>query len=97
MAAASGWQRGDRTDTSSVRAMVRPTGRSHLYDFDRRWLLDEIASDYRAYRKSLEGSAPDLVLLGRIDARLLVGLQFDLLSHQEEADLRRQYLPPPVS
>ena len=53
--------------------MGRPTGRSHLYDFDRRWLL------------------------GRIDARLLVGLQFDLLSHQEEADLRRQYLPPAVS
>ena len=97
MAAASGWHAGDRTDPRSVRAMVRPTGRSHLYDFDRRWLLNEITNDYRAYRKSLERSAPDLVLIGRIDARLLVGLQFDLLSHQEEADLRRQYLPPAVS
>lgn len=96
MAAASGWHRGERTDTPPVRAMVRPTGRPHLYDFDRRWLVEEIARDYLAYRQSLERGAPDPVLIGRIDARLLVGLQFDLLSHQEEADLRRQYLPPPV-
>ena len=97
MTAASRWHGGDRNDSPFVRAMVRRSGRSHLYDFDRRWLLEEIAGDYRAYRKSLEHGAPDLVLIGRIDARLLVGLQFDLLSHQEEADLRRQYLPPAVS
>ncbi len=98
MAAASRWHGGNRTDTPSVGAMVRPFGsserggQSHFYDFDRRWLLNEIASDYRAYRKSMDRGAPDLVLIGRIDARLLVGLQFALLSHQEEADLRRQYL-----
>ena len=67
-------------------------GRSHLYEFDRRWLLNEIANDYRAYQQSMDRGAPDLVAIGRMDARLLVGLQFDLLSHQEEANLRAQYL-----
>ena len=78
--------------------MVPPTRKNdagnvcRLYDFDRRWLLDEIASDYWAYRESMDPGAPDCVLIGRIDARLLVGLQFDLLSHQEEATLRTEYL-----
>ena len=63
-----------------------------LYEAHREWLLEELAKDYDGYRESRLQGDSHFLLAGRIDARLLDGLQFDLIDHDQEAYLRRLYL-----